>query len=136
MSQARPQAWWRQARNDLDLAVLASGHGYQAQACFFAAQAAEKALKGAIVELGHEPPHTHVLERLLAVLVALGVNGEPLADLPLRALTRMTVTSLYPLDDTPPLDLFDPADARSAIATAEAVLQWVEQLDQPLGDQP
>jgi hypothetical protein len=23
MSQARPQAWWRQARSDLDLAVLA-----------------------------------------------------------------------------------------------------------------
>jgi HEPN domain-containing protein len=46
MSQARPKAWWRQARNDLDLAVLASGNGFQAQACFFAAQAAEKALKG------------------------------------------------------------------------------------------
>ena len=104
MSQARPQAWWRQA-------------------CFFAAQAAEKALKGAIVELGQEPPHTHVLERLLAAL-------------PLRALTRMTVTSRYPLDDTPPLDLFDPADAHSAIATAEAVLRWVEQLDQPMGLQP
>lgn len=56
MSQARPQAWWRQARNDLDLAVLASGNGFQAQACFFAAQAAAKALKGAIVELGQEPP--------------------------------------------------------------------------------
>jgi predicted nucleotidyltransferase len=42
----RPQAWWRQARNDLDLAVLASGNGFQAQACFFAAQAAEKALTG------------------------------------------------------------------------------------------
>ena len=28
------------------------------QVCFFAAQAAEKALKGAIVELGQEPPHS------------------------------------------------------------------------------
>jgi hypothetical protein len=26
--------------------------------------------------------------------------------------------------------------ARSAIATAEAVLRWVEQLDQPMGHQP
>jgi HEPN domain-containing protein len=48
----------------------------------------------------------------------------------------MTVTSRYPLDDTTPLDLFDLADARSAIATAEAVLRWVEQLDQPMGHQP
>jgi hypothetical protein len=62
MSQARPQAWWRQAQSDLDLAALASRHGFQAQACFFATQAAEKALKGAIIELGREPPHTHALE--------------------------------------------------------------------------
>ena len=61
-------------------------------------------------------------------------SNEPLAALPLRALTRMTVTSRYPLDDTPPVDLFDPADADAAIATAEAVLRWVEQLDQPGGE--
>ncbi len=133
MSQARPQAWWRQARNDLDLAVLASDNGFHAQACFFAAQAAEKALKGAIVELGQEPPHSHVLDRLLAVLIAQGLDGEPLMALPLRALTRMTVTSRYPLDDTPPAELFDRADADQAITTAEAVLRWVEQLDQPSG---
>lgn len=81
-----------------------------------------------------EPPHTHVLNRLLAVLIAQGVDGKPLEALPLRSLTRMTVSSRYPLDDTPPLDLFDPEDAREAIATAEAVLRWVECLDQPGGD--
>jgi HEPN domain-containing protein len=54
MSQARPQAWWRQAHSDLDLAHIASGSGFHAQACFLASQAAEKALKGAIVELGQE----------------------------------------------------------------------------------
>jgi len=84
MSQARPQAWWRQAHSDLDL------------------------------------------EQLLRVLEQQGVDGEALADLPLRALTRMTVTSRYPLDDTPPMDLFDPADSAQAIATADAVLAWVE----------
>ena len=129
MSQARPQAWWRQAHSDLDLARIASGRGFHAQACFLAAQAAEKALKGAIVELGLEPPHTHGLLQLLSVLETQGVNGEALADLPLRALTRMTVTSRYPLDDTPPMDLFDPADSAQAIATATAVLAWVERLD-------
>lgn len=69
-----------------------------------------------------------MLDRLLAVLIAQGLDGEPLATLPLRALTRMTVTSRYPLDDAPPVDLFD-----QAITTAEAVLRWVEQLDQPSG---
>lgn len=52
MSQARPRAWWRQVCNDLELAEMASRNGFHARACFFANQAAEKALKGAIVELG------------------------------------------------------------------------------------
>ena len=47
---APPQAWLWQAGNHLELA----------QACYFASQAAEKALKSAILELGEEPPHTHV----------------------------------------------------------------------------
>lgn len=70
----------------------------------------------------------------MAVLQELGLSTTPLAELPLRALTRMTVTSRYPLDDTPPLELFDPADAAQAIGTAEAVLDWVEGLDLPEGD--
>jgi HEPN domain-containing protein len=96
MSQARPTAWWRQARNDLDLA----------------------------------PPHTHGLPKLVEVLEQQGVEASGLANLPLRALTRMTVTSRYPLEDTPPMDLFEPSDSQQAISTATAVLAWVERLDQ------
>jgi HEPN domain-containing protein len=130
MSQARTDAWWRQAHNDLELAELARSNGYHAQACFFAAQAAEKALKGAILELGGEPPHTHVLGRLMEMLRAEGLDVTPLDALPLPALTRMTVTSRYPLDDTPPSELFDARDSEQALSTAKAVLAWVEQLNQ------
>ena len=42
----------------------------------------------------------------------------------------MTVTSRYPLEDTPPMDLFEPTDSQQAISTATAVLVWVERLDQ------
>ena len=133
MSQARPTAWWRQARNDLDLAVVASSNGFHAQACFFATQAAEKALKGAIVELGLAPPHTHGLPKLVEVLEQQGVDASGLANLPLRALTRMTVTSRYPLEDTAPMDLFEPSDSEQAITTATEVLAWVERLDQGEG---
>ena len=59
---ARPDAWRRQARNDLALAQLAMSHGFLAQGCYIASQAAEKALKGALLELGIEPPHTHVTQ--------------------------------------------------------------------------
>ena len=100
MSQARTGAWWRQARNDLELAELARRNDFHAQACFFATQAAEKTLKGAILELGREPPHTQVLGQLVKLLAAEGLDVTALAPLPLTALSRMTVTSRYPLDDT------------------------------------
>jgi len=47
----------------------------------------------------------------------------------------MTVTSRYPLEDTPPMDLFEPrpSDSEQAISTATAVLAWVERLDQGEG---
>ena len=138
MSQARTGAWWRQAHNDLELSALARGNGFHAQACFFATQAAEKALKGAILELGSEPPHTHVLGQhvlgqLVKLLAAEGLDVAALAPLSLPALSRMSVTSRYPLDDTPPSELFDDRDSEQAIATAKAVLAWVEQLDQLSG---
>ncbi|MCX5949043.1 MAG: HEPN domain-containing protein [Cyanobacteria bacterium] len=103
MSQARTGAWWRQAHNDLELAELAGRNGFHAQACFFATQAAE------------------------------GLDVTALAPLPLPALSRMIVTSRYPLDDTPPSELFDARDSDQALTTAKAVLAWVEQLDQPHG---
>jgi HEPN domain-containing protein len=130
MSQARTSAWWRQAHNDLELAELASSRGFHAQACFFASQAAEKALRGAILELGLEPPHTHVLGQLVAVLASEGVEVAALDALPLAALSRMTVTSRYPLDATPPSELFDPGDSRQSLATASTVLAWVGLQDQ------
>jgi len=45
----------------------------------------------------------------------------------------MTVTSRYPLEDTPPMDLFEPSDSYQAITTATAELAWVERLDQGEG---
>ena len=74
---ARPEAWLRQAENDQALARLARENGSFAQACFFASQAAEKALKGALLELGLEPPpHTHVLSDLVVAVAGLGPDGD------------------------------------------------------------
>lgn len=127
----RPRAWARQAQDDLELARLASNNGFHAQACFFATRAAEKALKGALLELGQEPPSTHVLNDLVGSLGAEGVDVGLILALPLKALTRMSITSRYPIDATPPSELFDRVDAVQAIATAEAVISFVEQLDRP-----
>ena len=122
--------WLNQARNDLALAQLAKDNGFLAQSCYCASQAAVKALKGALLELGVEPPHTHVLSDLVQRLGENGLSTSALETLPLRGLSRMAIQSRYPLDATPPSDLFDSADAEQALATAAQVLAILEALDQ------
>ena len=127
---ARPNAWLNQAQNDLALARLARDHGYLAQACFFASQAAEKALKSAVLELGEEPSHTHVLSDLTAALARLGLDVSSIEQLPLRRLSRMAISSRYPMDANPPSELFDLQETDQALDTAAAVIQQLCALDQ------
>ena len=126
----RPQAWLDQAQNDLALARLAHDQGFHAQACFFASQAAEKTLKGAILELGAEPPRTHQLSELVECLGQLGAPTATLEELRLNALSRMATSSRYPDDDIPPLRRFDSRDSDEAIRCAAAVLKQILHLDQ------
>lgn len=72
-----------------------------------------------------------MLSYLVAALGAQGLDVGVLSDLPLRALTRMTITSRYPIEATPPSELFESSDAVQAIDTAGAVIGLLEQLDQP-----
>ena len=127
---ARPNAWLNQAQNDLALERLAPDHGYLAQACFFASQAAEKALKSAVLELGEEPAHTHVLSDLTAALARLGLDVSSIEQLPLRRLSRMAISSRYPMDATPPSELFDLQETDQALDTAAAVIEQLSAFDQ------
>jgi HEPN domain-containing protein len=120
----RPTAWLEQARNDLAMAELATSHGFHAHACFFASQAAEKALKSLLIEVGLVPPRTHVLPALLMELAAAGMDVDPLASLRLNLLSRMATSTRYPEDDTPPQQLFDASDAQEALTVARAVLAF------------
>ena len=58
------------------------------------------------------------------------LNTAHLGTLPLKGLSRMAIQSRYPLDATPPSDLFDPTDAEQALATAADVLNILEALVQ------
>ena len=80
--------------------------------------------------LGVEPPHAQVLNDLVQRLGDNGLNTDQLETLPLRALSRMAIQSRYPLDATPPSELFDAADAEQALSTAAEVLNILESLDQ------
>ena len=53
---SRPEAWLKQAHNDLALAQLANDNGFLAQACYYASQAAEQALKGLYWNSGWNHP--------------------------------------------------------------------------------
>ena len=96
----------------------------------YASQAAEKGLKSALLELGLEPPHTHVLNDLTRRLKETGLQTKDLEALSLRSLSRMAIQSRYPVDATPPSELFDPEETDQALATAREVLSILKTLDQ------
>ena len=86
-------------------------------------------MKGALLGLGIEPPHTHVLNDLVQRLGDEELDVANLEGLPLRGLSRMAIQSRVPVDTTAPADLFDRTDAEQAIKTAEAVLDVVASFD-------
>ena len=70
-----------------------------------------------------------MLNDLVQQLENEGLKVATLNDLPLRGLSRMAIQSRYPVDTTPPADLFDLTDAEQAIKTAETVLDVVTGFD-------
>lgn len=84
---ALARRWLSKARTDLALAtvVLEKGPDMDPWACcFHAQQAAEKALKAVLVARGTEPPYTHDLGALAAVMpddLLLDVGDNDLGDL-------------------------------------------------------
>jgi HEPN domain-containing protein len=84
---ALARRWLSKARTDLAVAtvVLEKGPDMDAWACcFHAQQAAEKALKAILVARGVEPPYTHDIGALAAVMpdaLSFDVSGDDLGDL-------------------------------------------------------
>jgi len=111
--------WLSKARTDLALATIVLEKGPDMDAwvcCFHAQQAAEKALKAVLVALGREPPHTHDLGALSALMaddLAIDVAGEDLGDL-----TTYATGARYDLDAGTEAE--DPTwdDAERAVVTA------------------
>ena len=126
---AHADAWLRQAKNDLEFAQLARNHGYLAKACFYASQAAEKVIKNPLLEVGLEPPHTHVLGDLVKRLKDTGLDTEQQEAIALRSLSRIAIQSRYPMGATPPSELFDPEEADQTLARALEVLNILKALD-------
>jgi len=117
----RTRAWLRYATRDLAGArdmVRPGSTASPYQAAFWAQQAAEKALKGALTYAGVDVPDTHRLNALAALLPADWETRR--ASTALGELSRYAVQTRYP-----DLGLPEPTaeDARRAIAQAAAVQQ-------------
>jgi HEPN domain-containing protein len=123
LSPETPQAWLQRAHSDLALARAAFGTPdvFLEDACFHAQQCAEKALKGLLVQRGIAFPRTHVLETLLDLLQAAGVDLSPEVD-EAFALTQYAVETRYPGEWEPVTD----EEAGAALRMAAQVLAWVE----------
>ena len=116
---AAPEArrWLRSAREDLRIIRMALGEDppVVGPACFHSQQAAEKALKAALVLEGIEFPYVHDLRRLRDLLPD-GWPDDP-SNVALQRLTEWGAESRYP-GDWPELGS---ADATGAAADAQAV---------------
>ena len=94
--------WLRYAREDLALAqeLVAQGHRVPRHPCWLAQQAAEKAIKAALVLTDGEAPFLHDLEVLLNLLSEGWPEELALADL--EGLTQWASDARYPVDQPEP----------------------------------
>jgi HEPN domain-containing protein len=116
--------WLARARSALALAkVPKTDEIYLEDLCYEAQQAAEKALKAALVFRGRSFRFTHDLEELGIALV--GYEAEP--PVPLRdaiVLSRYAVEARYP----GPYEPVTEEDHRNAVRLAEGVVRWVSEI--------
>jgi HEPN domain-containing protein len=119
---AEVRRWLRYAGEDLEAARALLHHLGAAprEACYLAQQAAEKALKAALIFQSVEFPLTHDLDRLQTLFPA---GWRVVSEHPdLSRLSGWVIEARYPGDWPDATD----ADAQQAVAQAEAVLASVQ----------
>ena len=122
-----PREWLSRARSCLVRASLVHPEVYLEDLCFDAQQAAEKALKAALLHLGVRFPKVHDLAELLGLIEAAGEEIPPGVREAAR-LSDFAVEARYPGTAEPVTE----AEHREAVSLAEAVVAWAQaRVDQP-----
>lgn len=121
---SRHADWLHQADADLRLSRHARDGGAHDWACFAAQQAAEKALKAALMRRG-EDAWGHTVTALLGVVVAEGKADEELV-VCAKTLDKHYIPTRYPngLDAGAPTDFYTGKDSDDAIACAERIVAF------------
>lgn len=128
---ATPVEWLREAEEDLDAARSLLARPAPKHACFFAQQAAEKALKSVLLHRIANIPKTHDLEDLLArVRAAAPSFADHLSAA--RALTKYYFLIRYP--DTRPPGWRSPttSEGQEACRHAEEIVENARDLIAPI----
>ena len=119
--------WLRQAGDDLEATRVLLAAGKYPQAAFFAQQAGEKALK-AVWLFQDADPWGHSLGRLVREMPE-GARAcfAPLLEAAL-ALDKLYIPTRYPdaLAELTPAEAYTQAEAKAALAQAEAILKAAE----------
>lgn len=127
-----PKAWLEYAQGDLAAAeggiVVQTIPGWIIG--FHVQQATEKAFKGAMALAGLEPPRTHDLLRLDAILGQAGIAG-PLSGEELVSLSRFAVEDRYPVLDAPRVARHE---AGELVPLAARAVTWLVQRVQARGE--
>ena len=121
-----PSQWLRHARSDLALARVPRPEDTLLEAlCFHAQQAAEKAIKAALVHTGLDLPRSHSIRALLDLLPA--ATGVPDLVAEAAELTEYAVEARYPGT----VEAVTEDEYARAVVLAEAVVLWAEGLVSP-----
>jgi HEPN domain-containing protein len=115
------QRWLKRAQSDFEAAeVLADNATALEGACFHSQQAAEKALKGWLIQHDVEPPKTHYVEELIDLCAKIE-PGFAQFQADAKALTPYAVKLRYDSRFWPSVD-----EARTALEKARAIFDFVK----------
>jgi HEPN domain-containing protein len=117
-------AFWSQARADLATAVTLMDAGVYYASVFFSQQAAEKALKAAIVERDQRSPKGHNLVQMANVLNGPVEIMNAAAELNPEFMATRNPESV----DGVPAQMYDKASARRHLRCAQDVLEWAKKM--------
>lgn len=118
-----PREWLNRAKSNLVKAKYLAEGIYLEDLCFDAQQAAEKAIKAALIRQQQRFPYIHDIAELLSLLEQTGVEIPDTLSQAAK-LTRYTVAMRYPGVVEPVTQ----SEYEEAILIAENVVKWVEGL--------
>jgi len=119
--------WLRQAAHDLEVARRHLADVFYADACYYAEQAAQKALKGYLYGHGERSVPAHALSELIQLAARYEAQYQVFAS-GASTLTQYYIPTRYP-DALPgpaaPFEVYTEAQATDAIRIADEILQKV-----------